>query len=72
MWAVLARKGWTQAEVETALVCPGGMINRILYGDARPGMKWLWPICRHFHLKPEDFSREPAETFAPPGATRAA
>ena len=69
MWGVMRKRKWTQTGVEHFLDCPGGMINRVLYGDTRPGTKWVFKIAEHFRIDPEDFGREPTEAFVLTAAT---
>lgn len=68
LWLALERLGLNQTEAEARARSAKGSINRLLYGERRPGLDMALRLEEAFGIPPGAWNEPPSEPFAPPAA----
>jgi arylamine N-acetyltransferase len=66
LWLRLLADGWTVQRARVVLGCAEGALNKILYGDKRPGLRLALSIEQHFGVPAAAWRAEPTAPFELP------
>ena len=70
LWLALERLGHTQADAEAQLECAAGAVNRLLYGDRKPGRALGDRIAERYGVQVRAWDEEPKKRFVFPAARK--
>lgn len=71
LWIAMRIQGMNQCGVARVLGRHRGVINRLLYGERRPGLDLALDIQDTFGIRPVDWSRDATQEFITPAAKMA-
>ena len=68
LWKVLDERECSQLQLQRDLGVPAGVVNRLLYGERRPGLKMALLIEEKFDIPLTSWNEAPKKKFTLPTA----